>query len=116
MNATAKTSKEKISEALKLLDEAAHEGKDELKEMMVGKFGNLKDAVIAEEERVKRALSSAGRKVAAGAIQLKDVSAEKTKEVAVAVNESAHKNPWPYIAGAAIGGLALGYLMGHRQD
>ncbi len=115
MDNVTRTSNEKISDALKLLDEAARERKDEVKNLLLGKFEHLKDAVVTEEARLKDALTAAGKRAAETARHLKDVSEEKAKEIATAVDESVHKNPWPYIGGAALGALVLGYFMGRRK-
>ncbi|MFA4944271.1 MAG: hypothetical protein WC789_06180 [Lentisphaeria bacterium] len=116
MEPTTRTSSEKISDALKLLDEAARERKDELKAMLSGKFASLKDTVVEEETKLKEMLSVAGKRAAETARHYKDVSAEKAKEIATVVDESVHENPWPYIGGAALGALLLGYFMGRRKS
>lgn len=84
---------EKITEALKLLDEAAKEKKDELRELIAEKYENLKEAT--------------GR--------ARELSIEKTKELASTVDESVHENPWYYIGGVAIGALLLGYILGRKD-
>ncbi len=106
---------EKITEALKLLDEAAMEKKDEIQHMLSDKFKNLKDAVVACETSTADKLAALKHKVADAAKKISEVSVEKTKAAAATVDESVHKNPWYYIGGAAIGGLLLGYILGKKS-
>lgn len=83
---------EKITEALKLLDEAAKEKKDELRDLISEKYENLKDATG----------------------YARDFGIAKTKELASTVDESVRENPWYYIGGVAIGALLLGYILGRK--
>ena len=98
------TSNEKISEALHLLDEAAREKKDEFKSALSDKYAHLKDAI-----------SAAGKHAVETAVHVKDVGAEKAREVARDVDKNVHQNPWPYIAGTAAVGLLLGYILGRNR-
>lgn len=92
------TDAERISEALRLLEEAAKNKKDELRTLIADKYVNLKTAVVE------------------GAVRAKDVTAEKTRVAVEAVDENIHKNPWPYVGGAAALGLLLGYILGRKRD
>lgn len=49
------------------------------------------------------------------ALHSKDEAIQKIKEGARHVDTSVHQNPWPYIAGAAIGGLLIGLLIRSRE-
>lgn len=107
---------EKIAEALKLLEEAAKSQKDELKKMACGKFEILRDALLSEEACLREKLAIAGQKAAEMAKHMKEVSGEKAKEIAETVDESVHKNPWPYIGGVAVGALLLGFILGRKTS
>ena len=37
---------------------------------------------------------------------------EKAKDTAITVNRQAHKNPWAFIGGAALGALLVGFVIG----
>ncbi|MEM4247822.1 MAG: hypothetical protein QXH80_01020 [Candidatus Nanoarchaeia archaeon] len=106
---------EKIADALKLLDEAAQNQKDELKKIACGKFDNLKDALV-DEHNLREKLAAAGQKAAEIAKQLKETSEVKAKELAGAVDENVRKNPWPYIGGVAVGALLLGFILGRKTS
>ena len=109
------TSTEKISEALKLLEDAAKQKKDELKSVMSDKYTHLRNAIVETEGSVVQSLSNAGKHAVEAATHAKDVSIEKAKEITQDVNKNVHSNPWPYIAGTAAVGLLLGYILGRNR-
>lgn len=111
MDAT-NTSSENIAEALKLLEEAARQKKDELRTAMCDKYANLKNLIVENESTLLKSLSDAKRHAVEAAAHAKEVGVEKSREIAGEVDKSVHQNPWPYIAGAAVFGLLLGGLMG----
>ncbi|MEI8138984.1 MAG: hypothetical protein WCI03_03860 [bacterium] len=109
------TSNEKIAEALKLLEEAAKQKKDELRTVMSDKYTNLRDMIIENESSLMKALINKKDHAIDAVSHAKDVSIEKAREMADDVNKSVHHNPWAYIAGTAAVGLALGYLLGRNR-
>jgi ElaB/YqjD/DUF883 family membrane-anchored ribosome-binding protein len=106
------TSSENIAEALKLLEEAAKQKKDELRTVMTDKFTHLKDLIMENENSLAKSLSDAKKHAAEAAAHAKDVSVEKAREIAGDVDKSVHRNPWPYVGGAAVIGLLFGYILG----
>jgi ElaB/YqjD/DUF883 family membrane-anchored ribosome-binding protein len=109
------TSSEKISEALKLLEEAAMQKRDELKSVMSDKYTHLRNVIVETESNLVKSLSAAGRHAVEAAAHAKDVSVEKAKEIAGDVDKHVHRNPWPYIGGSAVVGLLLGYILGRNR-
>lgn len=106
-----KTSSGKITEALELLNEAAKEKKDELKGLLTDKYSHIKQAMAAGTEHGKEVLDKA-RYLAQDAIG----EGEKIiKEAVSEADQRVRKDPWPYIAGAAVVSLLLGYLMGSKH-
>jgi ElaB/YqjD/DUF883 family membrane-anchored ribosome-binding protein len=106
---------ETISEALRVLDEAAREDKEQLARAAAGKFEALRSA-ITDEKGLKERIAVAAQKAADFAVNLKAASAEKAKEIAGAVDENVHRNPWPYLGGVAVAALLLGFILGRKTS
>ena len=109
------TSHESIAAALKLLDEAAQQKKIELKTVMSDKYANLRGLISEDDGSFMHSLAAAKQRAIEAAAHAKEVSVEKAKEIAHNVDESVHQNPWAYIAGVAVGGVLLGYILGRNR-
>lgn len=109
------TSSEKIAEALKLLEDAATQKRDELKSVMADKYKHLKHVIVETESSLAHSLSDAGRQAVKAATHARDVSVEKARELAGDADKHVHRNPWPYIGGAAVVGVLLGYILGRNR-
>jgi len=109
------TSNEKIVDALKLLEEAAIQKKDELKSVMSDKYAQFKNVIVETEGGIAKSLSDARKHAVEAAMHARDVGVEKAREIAGDVDKSMHRNPWPYIAGTAVAGLLLGYILGRNR-
>ncbi len=107
-------SAEKINEALKLLEDAAKENKDQFLCATTGRYENLKGAIL-DEKGLKERLALAAQKAAEMAANLKEAAADKAKEIAGAIDQNVRKNPWPYVAGVAVGALMLGFVLGRKS-
>jgi len=110
------TSNENLAEALKLLEDAAVQKKDELKEMLTGKCTNLLN-VLAENHESKggRSLSDIKNQALDAVLCAKVASLEKARDVVDGVDRTVHQNPWPYLAGTAAFGLLFGYVLGRNR-
>ena len=87
------TSSENIAEALKLLEEAAEQKKDELKNLMSNKYTHLRDAFMEAEGGLARSLADAKKHATDVATHAKDVSVEKAKEIAGDVDKKVQQGP-----------------------
>ena len=109
------TSTEKISEALKLLEEAATQKKDELKSVMSDKYTHLRNVIVETESGLVKSLSDARKHAVEAATHAKDTGVEKARDIADQVDKNVHSNPWPYIGGTAVVSLLLGYILGRNR-
>ena len=112
---TVITSAEKLSEALKLLEDAAKEKKNELQDMIKGKYTHLKEALIDKEEDIAHALLAAKKQALKAAAHASEIGTERAKEIATEIDGQVRENPWPYIGGVALGSLLIGFILGRSK-
>ena len=109
------TSSENFAAALKLLEEAAKQKKDELRAVLSDKYTNLRSLILEKESSFMKSFTTAKDKALETTAHIKEAGVEKAREIAGDVDESVHQNPWPYIGGAAVVGILLGYIMGRNR-
>jgi len=108
-------SSENIAAALKLLEEAAKQKKDELRTIMSDKYTNLRSLILENETSLMESLTTVKDHAFEAATDVKDAGVDKAREIARDVDEGVHQNPWPYIAGSAAVSVLLGYILGHSR-
>jgi len=108
-------SSENIAAALKLLEEAAKQKKDELRTLMSDKYRNLRSLILEDESSLMESLTAAKDHAVDAATDVKDAGVKKVREIARDVDKGVHQNPWPYIAGSAVVSVLLGYILGQSR-
>ena len=109
------TSSENIAEALKLLEEAARQKKDELRTVLSEKYTHLRSLIMGDEGSLVDSLTTAKDHALQAATRVKEAGVEKARELARDVDQHVHLNPWPYIAGSAAVSVLLGYILGRSR-
>ncbi|MFO7820580.1 MAG: hypothetical protein R6V56_00755 [Lentisphaeria bacterium] len=107
-NTTA--SKEKLQEALELLNEAAGEKQTELKELLNTKYGNLKATVLGAEGRAAEWVGDTTERM----LQAKEVGQERLQEASKVVDKRVHEEPWKAAGLVAATAFLIGYIAGRK--
>ena len=105
---------ERLTDALTLLEETAKEKKEELTTLLSDKYSNLKETLSDSTHNVAEKLGDVKVKAADAAARAREVGTERAKDLAKTIDESAHRNPWPYVGGTAVVALLLGYILGRK--
>ena len=108
-------SSENIAAALKLLEEAAKQKKDELRTVMSDKYTNLRSLIMEDESSLMKSLTTAKDHALEAATDVKEAGVEKAREIARDLDKGVHQNPWPYIAGSAMVGVLLACILGRSR-
>jgi ElaB/YqjD/DUF883 family membrane-anchored ribosome-binding protein len=101
-----RTEDKRIAEALELLNAVARDKKTELEAVMQDKYDDLTSLV-----------SSFGGRVKNRATEKYEAGKQKVVDTAKDIDTRVHRNPWAYVAGAALAGLLLGVILSKsRRD
>lgn len=103
--------KDKIQEALELLNEAAVEKKEEVFGLLEDKYEHLKELFENAADNGEEIAGQAKRKIVKS---LQDEE-KKIKETAAQIDRKIHKEPWAFLGGVALGALVLGLMLGRKK-
>ena len=105
---------ERLTDALKLLEETTKEKKEELTTLVSDKYSNLKETLSDSTHNIAEKLGDVKVKAADAATRAREAGTDKAKEVAKTLDENVHRNPWPYVGGTAVVALLFGYILGRK--
>ncbi len=103
--------KDKIEEALELLNEAAQGKKDEFFDLVGDKYAHLKE-FFETAANSGEAIAGKTRKQIVRSLQQEE---KKMKEAAADWDKKVHQEPWAFLGGVALGSLVLGLILGRRK-
>ncbi|MFA5039232.1 MAG: hypothetical protein WC732_06090 [Candidatus Omnitrophota bacterium] len=92
--------RQQITDALETLNSAAQENKEEIKQIVREKFGQVKDILGAQKGMLQEKVAE-GREV---------VTEQLTR-----IDSSVRSNPWPFLATAAASSFVLGVLFTNNK-
>lgn len=98
------------------LHEVGGDPDDEFAHLLTENYQYPRSPFVETEAKAPQQFGSAGPKIRQAATQIKDASSERYRAMVEAVDESVHKNPWPYIGGVAVGALLLGFILGRKSS
>ncbi|MDD2598485.1 MAG: hypothetical protein PHO37_04585 [Kiritimatiellae bacterium] len=102
---------QKIHEALALLNEAAHESKEDISELITSKYEALKGVLHDLEADVKGKVQHGAEYLS----ELKESAAERGKDAALRVDHKVHEDPWKAIGISALCAFTIGFVLGHKK-
>lgn len=108
-------SSENIAAALKLLEEAADQKKEELRTIMADNYKNLRGLIMENEIGLVQSMTAAKDHAIEATTRLKDAGIGKAQELAGDVDKGVHQNPWAYIAGSMAAGVVVGHLLSRSR-
>lgn len=102
--------KDKIQEALELLNEAAQQKKDDIYVLLGDKYEHLRDFFESAVENGETVAGQAKKKIVKGLHQ----EEKKIKEAVSSIDKKVRKQPWPVLGGVALGALVIGLVLGKK--
>ncbi|MBI4372281.1 MAG: hypothetical protein HY585_00970 [Candidatus Omnitrophica bacterium] len=102
---------DKLEQALELLNEAAQEKKEELYDLIGGRYSHIKEVLNESAENGKTAIKHAKKTITK---TLHDQQ-KKVRDIADDFDEKVHDNPWAVLGGVALAAFMVGFSVGHRK-
>lgn len=105
--------KQKLQEALQILEDAARDTKDDFKTILKDRYSNLKDEFreladdIGLDDQVERITKRASK--------FYKQSKQAARDSVATIDNSVRDNPWTYIASSLAAGFLVGFLVGRRD-
>ena len=112
-SSTVNSQQKKITEALKVLNEATEEQLSEIQDLIDKSLPKLKEKLFGKNDGPKGSCDSFKFQISEKFASAREAGEEKIKEMATKVDAQAHSNPWPFIGTIAFLSFILGLLVGH---
>ncbi|MCC5846843.1 MAG: hypothetical protein JJU29_02030 [Verrucomicrobia bacterium] len=114
MTTKHKATGESINAAMKVLEEAAKDKRDEMQDIFSDKYGHLKTLFMENEKSLMKTLHKAKDNAVDVVTDFEKESVRRAREMGQDVDKSVHKFPWYYIGSSLFAGLTLGVAL-HRK-
>lgn len=105
-----------IQSAIKLLEEAAKDKREEVQDLFTGNYEHLKDLFKENEKSFMKTLHNAKDSAVESATDLEKEGVRKARELGHDVDKNVHEFPWRYIGGSVLAGLLLGVVLQRKCD
>jgi hypothetical protein len=105
-----------ILDALKILEEAAKDKKEELQSVFDGNYEHLKGLVLENEKSLLKTLHHAKDSAVGAASDLEKEGLRVARELGHDVDKNVREFPWHYIGGSVLAGLLLGFALRGKND
>jgi ElaB/YqjD/DUF883 family membrane-anchored ribosome-binding protein len=112
--ASSDINEKSIDGVLKLLDEMAREKKHEIEETLSESFRMIRDAVREVPTRMNDALRDSTNQFQNVLNSTAQSAKEEADKIVQAIDQRAHRDPWLFVGGAALAGMALGLTIKNK--
>ncbi len=102
---------DKLQQALELLNEAAQEKKEELYELIGGRYSHIKEILTEYADNGKTAANHVKKRFVRGLHN----EEKKVMNMAEDLNERIHDNPLLFLGGVALSSFIIGFSLGHKK-
>lgn len=105
----------KLTDALELLNEAAREKKNEIRNLISDRYSDIQKAM---KDTVEEVVTEGKRSVKKAKMRAQDVLEEgevKIEKTVRQVDKAVRKDPWKFIGGAALSALVVGLFLGKKK-
>ncbi len=103
--------KDKIEEALELLNDAAQEKKEEVFELLGDKYEHLKEFFESAANNGGAMAGQAKKQI----VKSLHEEEKKLRETAAQWDKKIRKEPWAFLGSVALGSLVLGLILGRKK-
>lgn len=111
MGKFATVEKDRIMEALEILDDVAKEKRDEIRDLIQKDFRHIRRAVSDLEEPARDLRDRLNEY----ARELRHSGGEQARDVARRIDREVHSHPWAYMTGLGVSSLVLGFVLGRKR-
>lgn len=101
-----------VNNALKVLNKAAEESADEIRGMVSKDYQHLKSVLADVKPEVRNAFQEMRSATTDSISKAREKVVATSRDTAHQVDESAHRNPWAFVGGAAAVSILVGFLFG----
>lgn len=113
---TTKRNSTSITDAIKILEEAARDKREEVQSIFSGNYENLKELILENEKSLKKTLHHAKDSAVEAATDFEKEGVRKACELGHDVDKNVHEFPWRYIGGSMLAGLIVGLAVQRKSD
>lgn len=106
-----------IEQALEMLNQAAQERREELRDLIGERYRPLQEALSGVKEgagTVSEGVSQMRANITDFACEAAEVIKDRAKKYVKTVDEQAHEKPWIFIGAVAAGAMLLGVMLGTK--
>jgi len=106
---------DRLSDAMKTLDELAGQEKNEIRELLTSQFGNLRKTLYEIEPEVRETFNKASQRFSQFATSSREEAQQRIKRMGHNIDTKVHETPWAFIGVSAVAAAIAGYALAYNM-